>query len=86
MVYSQYGLLGHVPPDRPWNLLAGANALIRRDLLSRSTAYAAPQQGIEIAAATSSLGGTTTTYMIPSPTLPLLLLKQIGVPIWIVSG
>lgn len=86
VVNSQYDIWAD-PPDRPWNLLAGANALMGAAYFHDLTAYAAPQQGIEIAAVTSSLGGTTTTYMIPSPTLPLLLpLKQIGVPDWIVGG
>ncbi len=36
---------------------------------------------------TNSLGGTTTTYMIPTPTLPLLMpLQHMGVPTPIVSG
>lgn len=36
---------------------------------------------------TNSLGGTTTTYMVPTPTLPMLIpLEQLGVPAPIVSA
>ena len=43
-----------------------------------SLAY--PSDAMQLSSVTNSLGGTVTTYMVPSPTLPMLLpLKQIGV-------
>jgi PPE-repeat protein len=44
-------------------------------------------QAVEVSSVTNSLGGTTTTYMIPTATLPLLTpLQQIGVPAPILNG
>lgn len=69
------------PPDRPWHLLSVANSLIATMYFHNSTALAAPSDAVEISTVTSDLGGTTTTKMIGSPTLPLLKpLQQIGVP------
>jgi PE-PPE domain len=86
VVYSQYEGFGN-PPDRPWNLLADANALAGVAYLHYPTEYAWQSQAVVVSSVTNSLGGTTTTYMIPTPTLPLLMpLQQIGVPAPIVSG
>jgi hypothetical protein len=86
VVYSQYEGFGN-PPDRPWNLLADANALAGVAYLHYPTQYAWQSQAVVVSSVTNSLGGTTTTYMIPTPTLPLLMpLQQIGVPAPIVSG
>jgi PPE-repeat protein len=86
VVYSQYEGFGN-PPDRPWNLLADANALMGVAYLHYPTQYAWQSQAVVVSSVTNSLGGTTTTYMIPTPTLPLLMpLQQIGVPAPIVSG
>jgi PE-PPE domain/PPE family len=86
VVYSQYEGFGN-PPDRPWNLLADANALMGVAYLHYPTEYAWQSQAVVVSSVTNSLGGTTTTYMIPTPTLPLLMpLQQIGVPAPVVSG
>jgi PE-PPE domain len=48
---------------------------------------ASPSDVVEVSSVTDSAGGTITTYMIPSPTLPMLLpLEQIGVPQPIVNN
>ncbi len=58
-------------PDRPWNLLADANAIAGIQYVhspsSLSTKPAQPS-----AAVTDAAGGTTTTYVVPTPELPLL--------------
>jgi hypothetical protein len=47
---------------------------------------AAPSQAMEVSCVANSLGGTTTTYMIPTATLPLLMpLQHMGVPAPMVS-
>ncbi|MCX2932198.1 PE-PPE domain-containing protein [Mycobacterium sp. CVI_P3] len=68
------------PPDRPWNLLAVANALLGTVYFHDGTALATPSDAVVVSQVTSPLGGTTTTYLIPAPTLPLLKpLQQLGV-------
>ena len=57
-----------------WNRSAATIAMAARTLASMSDA-------VQLSSTTTSLGGTITTYMVPSPTLPMLLpLQQIGVP------
>jgi hypothetical protein len=86
LVYSQYDGFAD-PPDRPWNLLADVNALAGIDYLHTATEFASPSQVVEVSSVTNTLGGTTTTYMIPTTTLPLLMpLQQIGVPAPIVGA
>ncbi|TGD86474.1 PE-PPE domain-containing protein [Mycolicibacterium sp. CH28] len=69
------------PPDRPWNLLAVVNSLVATLYLHNGPALATPSDAVVVSQVTSHLGGTTTTYMIPSTTLPLLEpLHQLGVP------
>lgn len=69
------------PPDRPWNLLAVVNSFVATFYVHNPPALATPSDGVVVSQVTSQLGGTTTTYMIPAPTLPLLKpLQQIGVP------
>jgi len=54
--------------------------------LHTSTELVFPSQGVEVSSVTNSLGGTTTTYMIPTTTLPMLMpLQHIGVPSPIVN-
>ena len=74
-------------PDRPWNLISLANALLgviyvhgRYELLPDGLDLAAvPEQNITTV--TNSLGGRTTTYVIPTARLPLIQpLRDIGVP------
>lgn len=74
-------------PDRPWNLISLANALLgviyvhgRYELLPDGLDLTAvPEQNISTV--TNSLGGRTTTYVIPTERLPLVQpLRDIGVP------
>ena len=86
VVYRQYDGWAD-PPDRPWNLLAVANAVAGTVYFHHGAALAHPRDAVEINRVTGSLGGTTTTYMIPSPTLPLLLpLRELGVPSRVVDS
>jgi hypothetical protein len=85
LVFTQYDGWSN-PPDRPWNLLADANALMGAVHLHTDTAYASLSQAVELSSVTDSLGGTTTTYMIPTTTVPLLTpLERLDVPAPIVS-
>jgi hypothetical protein len=85
VVFSQYDIFGD-PPDRPWDLLAWVNSLFGFSYYHTPTALAAPSDAMELSSVTDSLGGIITTYMIPSPILPMLLpLEQIGVPEQIVN-
>ena len=69
------------PPDRPWNLLAVVNSLFGMAYFHDGTALAVPSDAVVTSKVTSPLGGTTTTYLIPAPTLPMLTpLRQLGVP------
>jgi hypothetical protein len=81
IVYHQYEGLSD-PPDRPWNLLADANAMAGVNHYHLSTGFASQDQAVEVGQpVTNSAGGTTTTYMIPASYLPLLTpLAKIGVP------
>jgi hypothetical protein len=80
VVYTQYDGLAD-PPDRPWNLIADANAIIGAGYLHAPTAFAYQSQAVEVSSTTDSLGGTTTTYMIPTQQLPLTEpLRDLGVP------
>ncbi len=79
VVYNQYEGWSN-PPDRPWHLLADVNAVAGATYLHIPTEFASPSQVVEVSSVTNSLGGTTTTYMIPASTLPMLIpLQQIGV-------
>ncbi|WP_396932518.1 PE-PPE domain-containing protein [Mycolicibacterium sp.] len=80
VVFHQYDFWGD-PPDRPWNLLAMANSLAGMVYFHDATPLASKSDAVVVSKVTSDLGGTTTTFMIPSPTLPLLKpLQQLGVP------
>lgn len=80
VVFHQYDFWAD-PPDRPWNLLAVVNSLAGMIYFHDGTALAAPSDAVVVSQVTSDLGGTTTTSMIPAPTLPLLKpLQQLGVP------
>ena len=61
-------------PDRPWNLLALANGILGFDYThgasSLSSPSEVPPQNIKVT--TNTQGGTTTTYLWPSPVLPML--------------
>jgi hypothetical protein len=75
-------------PDRPWNLVADLNALVGLYYRHGQTAIAdladAPPQNITTA--TNGLGATTTTYLLPSPVIPLTQpLRDAGVSASIVD-
>ena len=70
-------------PDKPWNLLAIANALAGLVYRHGETATVdlseVPAQNITTTV--NSLGATTTTYVVPSPFLPLTqVLRDAGIP------
>jgi hypothetical protein len=80
VVFGQYDFFGN-PPDRPWDLPAWVNSLFAGAYYHNTTSLASLSDAVAVSSATTSQGGTITTYMIPSPTLPMLLpLQQIGVP------
>ncbi|WP_313675958.1 PE-PPE domain-containing protein [Mycolicibacterium sp.] len=61
-------------PDRPWNLLADLNALVGFQYNHSEAALARPADipPDNIVTTTNGTGATTTTYLVPSPQLPLL--------------
>ena len=71
-------------PDRPWNLVSVVNALM--GTLYVHGYYETIPGGLDLSTAdisttVNSLGGQTTTYLIPTATLPLVQpLRDIGVP------
>ena len=86
IVNGQYDGWGDFP-DRPWNLISLANALLgipyvhgRYEVIPGGLDLSAvPAKNITVTA--NSLGGTTTSYLIPTPNLPLLQpLRDIGIP------
>jgi PPE family/PE-PPE domain len=81
IVYHQYEGFSD-PPDRPWNLLADANAIAGVNHYHLYTEFVSPDNVVEVGTpVTNSAGGTTTTYMIPASYLPLLTpLVKIGMP------
>jgi hypothetical protein len=86
VVFGQYDFFGN-PPDRPWDIPAWVNSLFGGFYHHNTTSLASPSDAVVVSSATTSLGGTVTTYMVPSPTLPMLLpLQQIGVPQPIVNN
>ena len=80
IVYHQYEGFAN-PPDRPWNLLADANAVMGVNHYHLYTEFTSQNQVVEVSSVTNSAGGITTTYMVPATILPLLLpLQTFGVP------
>ncbi|MGO9158556.1 PPE family protein [Mycobacterium sp.] len=81
IVYHQYEGFAD-PPDRPWNLLADANAVMGVNHYHLYTEFTSQTQVVEVGSPVTNLaGGTTTTYMVPATILPLLLpLQTFGVP------
>jgi hypothetical protein len=81
IIYHQYEGLSD-PPDRPWNLLADANAMAGVNHYHLHTEFTSQNQVVEVGQpVTNSAGGTTTTYMVPANILPMLLpLQTFGVP------
>ena len=85
LVYTKYDGWAD-PPDRPWHLLADLNALAGAAHVHTPTALGSLSQAVEVSCETNALGGSTTTYMLPTDTLPLLMpLQNMGVPNSIVS-
>ena len=80
VVFGQYDFWGN-PPDRPWNLLADVNSLFGAAFYHDPVSLMSPSQLVQLSSVTDSAGGTISTYMLPSPTLPMLMpLQYIGVP------
>ena len=61
-------------PDRPWNLLADLNSLIGFNYNHSEASLTNPADvpPENIVTTTNSKGATTTTYLVPSPEVPLL--------------
>ncbi|WP_085096262.1 PE-PPE domain-containing protein [Mycobacterium paraense] len=86
VVFGQYDFFGN-PPDRPWDIPAWVNSLAAGIYNHNTTSLVSMSDAVQVSSSTSSLGGTVTTYMVPSPTLPMLFpLEQLGVPQPIVNG
>ncbi|SPM28653.1 hypothetical protein MTAB308_2140, partial [Mycobacterium terramassiliense] len=86
VVFGQYDFFGN-PPDRPWDLPAWVNSLFAGIYNHNTTSLVSMSDAVQVSSTTTSLGGTVTTYMVPSPTLPMLFpLEQLGVPQPIVNG
>jgi hypothetical protein len=70
---GEYDLVADFP-DRPWNLLADINGVFGffygHGAASLSSPSDVPPQNIAVT--TNSKGATTTTYLVPSPVLPML--------------
>jgi hypothetical protein len=80
VVFTQYDLWAN-PPDRPWHLLADVNAPAASGGVHTATALSSPSQAVVVSSVTDSRGGTTTTYMIPESTHPMLMpFEHMGVP------
>jgi hypothetical protein len=79
-VYAQWDGFSNAP-DRPWNLVADANAILGIEYEHTPASEAVPSDAVVQSSTTNSLGGTTTVEMIPEPTLPLVQpLVNAGVP------
>lgn len=69
-------------PDRWWNLVADVNAVMGANYLHGNTAYvdlnSVPAQ--DITATVNKFGGVTSTYLVPTPVLPLLMPLEGRVP------
>ena len=81
VVIHEYDIWGDFP-DRPWNLLTLANAIMTMAFVHQ-LAYDVPAQIApeNITTTVNSKGATDTTYFVPAPTLPLTeTLRVLGVP------
>lgn len=71
------------PPDRFWNLLALTNSILGLIYVHSSPEMVAINQGetVLVSRVVSSLGGVTSTYLRPTPFLPLTMpLRDAGLP------
>lgn len=88
VVVNQYDPVAD-PIARPWNLLTVANAglalpYVHVHAQDSDLSTVGPAN---ITTTTNSQGGTTTTYFVPTPQLPLTMpLRQIGVPSGLVDA
>lgn len=80
------------PPDRPWNVLADLNAVMGAVYTVNGTndhsqtSVDSLADAVKVSEIANSLGGTTTTYIVPRQQLPLTKpLLQLGVPKWVVD-
>lgn len=84
---GEYDLWGDFP-DRPWNLVALANAMMGSTFVHANTSFLPsdiPPENVTVT--TNSLGATTTTYLVPTQHLPLNEpLRLLGVPDKIVDA
>ncbi len=73
VVVGEYEWAGDFP-DRPWNLLADINSLVAFNYTHSEASLTSPADIPlqDIVTTTNSRGATTTTYLWPSPELPLL--------------
>ena len=79
-VYAQWDGFAN-PPNRPWDLVADANAVLGIAYEHTPASEAVPSDAVIQSSTTNALGGTTTVEMIPEPTLPLVQpLIDVGVP------
>lgn len=92
IVNGEYDAWGDFP-DRPWNLVSLANALL--GIIYVHGRYETIPGGLDLSTVpvanvstlTNTLGGTTTSYLIPTVKLPLVQpLRDIGIPEPIVSA
>jgi hypothetical protein len=81
MVFGEYDLWAD-PPDRLWNVMADANAILGTQYVHTESSQAYKDTAVQIGEpVTNSKGGTTTTYMVPTKNLPLTQpLRDVGVP------
>ncbi|WP_371068093.1 PE-PPE domain-containing protein, partial [Salmonella enterica] len=73
VVVGEYDLMADFP-DRPWNVLADLNAIAGFQLNHSVASLSKPSDvpAAFITTTTNGTGATTTTYLVPSPVLPLL--------------
>lgn len=80
VVFAQYDGWADAP-DRPWNVVADVNAVLGGAYHHTPSALADASQGQLVSASTSTRGGTTRTYMLPTRRLPITEpLRTVGVP------
>ena len=86
VVTNEYDFWGDFP-DRPWNLVALANAVMGAAFVHTRVSFSPSDVPLSnISTTTNSLGATVTTYLVPTQHLPLTeALRIVGVPAKIVD-
>ena len=82
VIVGEYDGLGD-PPDRWWNLLADVNAILGMQYVHGSGREELASLDLTrvLGQVTNSVGGTTTTYLLPTKILPLTMpLRATGMP------